>query len=66
MFIFGIWRPENAISAQSSSTSIKSMILDILVLGLEIPTKTTTLLLYLRLVELKCMNTTFNVLYKHV
>jgi len=41
--IFGILRPENAISAHSSSGLIKSMILDILVLELEISAKTTSL-----------------------
>jgi len=37
------WRTENAISAHSSMGLIKSMILDILVLGLEISAKTTSL-----------------------
>ena len=35
------WRPENAISAHSSSGLIKSMILDIFVLGLDISVYTT-------------------------
>jgi len=37
-----IWCSENAISALSSTGLIKSMILDILVLGLEISAKTTS------------------------
>jgi len=36
------WRSENAISAHSSTGLIKSTILDILVLGLEITVNTTT------------------------
>ena len=36
------WRPENAISAQSSKGFIKSMILDIIVLGLEISVNSTS------------------------
>jgi len=36
MFIFAIWGPENAISANSSTGIIKAMISDILVLGLEL------------------------------
>ena len=39
-FIF--LRPENAVSAHSSTGLIKSMILDILVLGLKISSYTTT------------------------
>jgi len=42
MFIFGILVGENAISVHSSTGFIKSMILDILVLGLEISAKTTS------------------------
>jgi len=37
------WRAENAISAQSSTGLIKSMILDIIVLGLEISANTPAL-----------------------
>jgi len=37
------WRAENAISAHSSTGLIKSMILDLLVLGLDISANTTTL-----------------------
>jgi len=36
------WRAENAISAHSSTCLIKSMILDILVLGLETSANTTS------------------------
>jgi len=36
------WRPENAISAHSSTGLVKSMILVILVLGLEISGNTTS------------------------
>jgi len=36
MSIFGIWKPENAISAHTSTCLFKSKILHILVLGLEI------------------------------
>jgi len=36
------WRPENAISAQSSTGLTKSIILDILVFGLEISANTTS------------------------
>jgi len=42
MFIFAILRVENTISAHSSTGRIKSMILDILVLGLEIFAYSTT------------------------
>jgi len=42
MFISAFWRPENAVIAHSSTGLIKSMILDILVLGLEISANTTS------------------------
>jgi len=42
MFILAFCRAENAISAYSSKGLIKSMILDILVLGIEISANTTT------------------------
>jgi len=42
MFILAFFRPENAISAHSLSGLIKSMILDILVLRLEISASTTS------------------------
>jgi len=42
MLIFGIWRAENATSAHLSTGLIKSMILEILVLGLEISANTTS------------------------
>jgi len=41
MFIFGILTAQNEISAHSSTSHIKSIFLDILVLGLEICAKTT-------------------------
>jgi len=40
------WRAENAISDHSSTGLIKSMILDILVFGLEISAKATSFLMY--------------------
>jgi len=42
MFIFAIWRRENAISDHSSTGFIKSINLDTHVFGLEIFGKTTT------------------------
>ena len=39
------WRPEKAISDHTSTGFIKSMILDILVLGLEITLNTTSFLI---------------------
>ena len=36
------WRAENAVSAHSSTGLIKSMILDILILGLKITSNNTT------------------------
>jgi len=42
MFIFGILASLNAISAHSSTGLIKSLILDILVLGLELSANTTS------------------------
>jgi len=41
-FIFGILRPENAIYAHSSSGLIKSIFLDILLLGLVVSGNTTS------------------------
>jgi len=41
------WRSENAISGHSSTGLIKSMLLDLLVFGLEISAKTTSLTLSL-------------------
>jgi len=41
------WRAENAIFGHSSTCLIKSMILDLLVLGLEISAKTTSFTLSL-------------------
>ena len=40
------WRPENAFSAPSSTGFIKTMIFDIIVMGLEISAKTTSFSMY--------------------